>query len=147
MKFNKPALLDLNVLIALAWPSHIHHLRAHKWFAKAQNSGWATCPITQSGFVRLSSNPKILPGAVSPKEALHLLEQITRLPNHLFWEDSIALVDTVVFKDSNIIGYRQITDAYLLSLAIHNKGCLVSFDNGIATLVPTAYRDSLKILK
>ena len=146
MKSNLPTLLDLNVLIALAWPSHIHHLQAHKWFATAQNSGWATCPITQSGFVRLSSNPKILPEAVSPKEALHLLEQITRLPKHLFWEDSIPLVDSVIFKDCNIIGYRQITDAYLLSLAIHNKGCLVSFDKGIATLVPASHRECLKIL-
>lgn len=147
MKSNFPALLDLNVLIALAWPSHIHHLQAHKWFATAQNSGWATCPITQSGFLRLSSNPKILPEAVPPKEALHLLEQITLLPKHLFWADSIALADAVIFKNSNIVGYRQITDAYLLSLAIHNKGCLVSFDKGVATLVPASYKANLIILK
>jgi len=147
MKSDIPVLLDLNVLIALAWPSHIHHLQAHKWFAMAKNSAWATCPIIQSGFIRLSSNPKILPEAVSPKEALHLLEQITLLPNHLFWADSIALVDAVIFKHSNIIGYRQITDAYLLSLAIHNNGCLVSFDKGISTLVPASYRDRLKILE
>lgn len=143
---NNPALLDLNVLIALAWPSHIHHVQAHSWFAKEQAYGWATCPITQSGFVRLSSNPKILAEAVSPKEALRLLEQIIRLSNHLFWEDSIALTDAVVFQDGNIIGYRQITDAYLLSLAIYNKGHLVSFDKEIATLVPDSYRNSLRIL-
>ncbi len=146
MKPGKPTLLDLNVLIALAWPSHIHHSKAHKWFASAQKRGWATCPITQSGFVRLSSNPKILSEAVSPIEALHLLEQITRLPNHLFWADSIALTDSVIFKDANIIGYRQITDACLLSLAIHNNGCLVSFDKGIATLVTTLYGEHLNIL-
>lgn len=147
MKSNLPFLLDLNVLIALAWPSHIHHGPAHRWFATAQISGWATCPITQSGFIRLSSNPKILPEAVSPKEALQLLKLITRLPKHLFWADSIAFVDTVIFIGSNIIGYRQIIDAYLLSLAIQNKGCLVTFDKGIATLVPASYQDSLKILK
>ena len=147
MKPDLPALLDLNVLIALAWPSHIHHFQAHQWFATAQDSGWATCPITQSGFIRLSSNPKIIPEAVAPSEALQLLAQITLLPKHLFWPDAIALADAVIFKDSNIIGYRQITDAYLLSLAIHNKGCLVSFDQGIANLVAPSYRDNLKILK
>ena len=147
MTSKVPALLDLNVLIALAWPSHIHHSRAHQWFATARNSGWVTCPITQSGFIRLSSNPKIFPDAVSPKEALQLLKQITLLPNHSFWADSIALADAVIFKDANIIGYRQITDAYLLSLAIHNKGCLVSFDKGIAMLVPASYRDRLKVLE
>ncbi len=141
------ALLDLNVLIALAWPSHLHHSAAHQWFKENQNVGWATCPITQSGFVRLSSNPKILPEAVSPKEALQLLEQITCLPNHLFWQDSIALFDAVIFQQSNIIGYRQITDAYLLSLAIHNQGHLVSFDKGLASLVPEMYRDSFNLLK
>ncbi|MEE9395843.1 MAG: TA system VapC family ribonuclease toxin [Methylococcales bacterium] len=144
---NSPALLDLNVLIALAWPSHIHHLPAHQWFAQEQKNGWATCPITQSGFVRLSSNPKVLPEAVSPNEALQLLDQITRLSNHLFWQDSITLSEAIIFQQANIIGYRQVTDAYLLSLALHNKGHLTSFDKGIATLVPDSYRNALRLIE
>lgn len=103
---KRPVLLDLNILIALAWPSHIHHSDAHRWFSQEQIHGWATCPITQSGFVRLSSNPKILPEAVSPQAAWLLLEQITRLPKHSFWADSIALTDLVIFRNANIIGYR-----------------------------------------
>lgn len=143
---KRPVLLDLNILIALAWPSHIHHSDAHRWFSQEQIHGWATCPITQSGFVRLSSNPKILPEAVSPQAAWLLLEQITRLPKHSFWADSIALTDSVIFRNANIIGYRQVTDAYLLSLAIHNNSQLVSFDKGIRALVPDEHRESLRIL-
>jgi predicted nucleic acid-binding protein len=71
----KPALLDLNVLVALAWPSHIHHGVAHEWFAQQRSNGWATCPITQSGLVRLSSNSRITPDAVSPEVALNLLSK------------------------------------------------------------------------
>jgi len=143
---TRPVLLDLNVLIALAWPSHLHHSAAHHWFVEHQGVGWATCPITQSGFVRLSSNPKILPEAVSPRQALQLLKQITTLPHHVFWKDSVELNNAIVFQQGNIIGYRQITDAYLLSLAIHNNGCLLSFDQGLAKLVPDAYRSSLMLL-
>lgn len=134
------------MLIALAWPSHLHHSAAHHWFAEHQSADWATCPITQSGFVCLSSNPKILPEAVSPRQALQLLKQITHLPHHVFWEDSVELSDAIVLQQGNIIGYRQITDAYLFSLAIHNNGCLLSFDQGLAKLVPDAYRSSLMLL-
>ncbi len=130
----KPALLDINVLVALAWPSHIHHCAAHEWFAQYRSNGWATCPITQSGLVRLSSNSRITPDAVSPEVALNLLGKLTELPDHQFWPDSIALRDAVIFQKGGLLGYRQITDAYLFSLAIHNSGLLVTFDRGIKAL-------------
>lgn len=131
-------LLDLNVLIALAWPSHLHHAAAHQWFAQNQADGWATCPITQAGFVRLSSNPKFVAEAVEPQAALQLLKQITSLPNHQFWADDVALTEPA-FPAKHLMGHRQITDAYLLGLAIHHQGCLATFDQGIEHLLPQKF--------
>jgi hypothetical protein len=87
----KVALLDVNVLVALAWPNHAHHELALRWFKKHQKWGWATCPTTQSGFVRVSSNQQVLPNAKSPHEALLLLRRITVLPHHVFWADDTAM--------------------------------------------------------
>lgn len=128
------SLLDVNMLIALAWPSHIHHIQAHTWFAKNASSGWATCPITQCAFVRISSNPKIIPEAVSPGEALELLGQIISQKHHKFWPDDIPLLGKYL-PDKLLVGHRQITDAYLLGLAIKNEGKLVTLDKGISSLI------------
>lgn len=126
-------LLDVNMLIALAWPSHLHHQTAHAWFLKHAVRGWATCPLTQCAFVRISCNPKIIPEAVSPAEALDLLGQIVSLKHHVFWPDDIGVGDGCVPK-SLLVGHRQITDAYLLGLAVRHGGRLVTFDKGILTL-------------
>ncbi len=130
----KKALLDLNVLVALAWPSHVHHAAAHEWFSKESHHGWATCPLTQTGFVRLSSNARILADAVSPMEAIRLLKQIVAMPHHQFWPDAVSVEGATVFQNALLLGHRQITDAYLLSLAVHNQGRLVTFDQGIRAL-------------
>ncbi len=128
------ALLDVNVLIALAWPTHIHNKSARAWFAKNQSAGWATCPLTQCAFVRLSSNPKMLRPAVEPAEAVALLEHVISLDNHVFWNDAIPFSSDIVPKQL-LVSHRQITDAYLLGLAIHFKGKLVTFDKGIKALI------------
>lgn len=141
------ALLDVNVLIALAWPTHIHHEAAHAWFNQEQQHGWATCPLTQSALVRLSSNSKILADAVSLADALALLKVLTAIPSHQFWADSLALLDGAVFKSGYVVGHRQITDAYLYSLAIHRNGRLVSFDAGLHSLYPSAAEEHLVVLK
>lgn len=143
----KVALLDVNVLVALAWPNHIHHAAAHTWLNQEQHYGWATCPITQSALVRLSSNPKILPDAVGLTDALALLKALTEIPTHQFWQDSLALLDGAVFKAGYLVGHRQITDAYLYSLAIHHDARLVTFDTGLASLYPSAADKHLLILK
>ena len=127
-------LLDVNMLIALAWPSHVHHRLAQAWFSKNASAGWATCPITQCAFVRISSNPKIIPEAVTPNEALSLLREVVRMRSHAFWKDDIAMLDDAV-PAGLLVGHRQITDAYLLGLAIHNGGCLVTLDGGLRTLL------------
>jgi toxin-antitoxin system PIN domain toxin len=133
----KAGLLDVNVLVALAWPSHIHHGKAHEWFSQNASEGWATCPITQSGFVRVSSNPAIIDEAVSPAEAISLLEKMTSHENHIFWADSIELVRSEDIPIMMLAGHRQVTDAYLLGLAAVNNGRLVTLDRGVASLLKT----------
>jgi len=132
----KTSLLDVNLLIALAWPSHIHYEQAHAWFADNAAFGWATCPVTQCGFVRVSSNPKIIADAVSPKEALSVLNGIVSMENHVFWPDSIPLSESSYIPANLLIGHRQVTDAYLLGLAISNNGQLATMDKRISSLLP-----------
>lgn len=141
-------LLDLNLLIALAWPSHVHHPQAHTWFADRAASSLATCFFTQCGFARLSSNPRIIADAVSPQQALILLEEIVAHPHHVFWPDSIPLVGTELISTQSLIGHRQVTDAYLLGLAIHHGGILATMDQNIVHLLSAAssHKTALEIV-
>lgn len=128
-------LLDVNVLIALTWPTHVHHAQARQWFDRNSRSGWATCPITQLGFVRVSSNAKIIRDAVSPREAVAMLERLLGLPGHAFWPDELTLESSGPFASLSLVGHRQVTDAYLLSLVQHHDGKLATLDRGIADLI------------
>lgn len=127
-------LLDVNVLLPLAWPNHEHYRAASKWFAQDGRNGWATCPITQCAFVRISSNPKIFEFAVSPAQATEKLCEICEHPNHIFWPDDLEFVNDNYIQHHRIKGHRQITDAYLLALAIRHGSVLVTMDQGIASL-------------
>ena len=129
----KAGLLDVNMLIALSWPSHLHHRAAHAWFAEHAARGWATCPLTQCAFVRLSCNPKIIPDAVAPSEAMDLLRQIVSQKHHAFWPDDIALLDECI-PNKLLVGPRQVTGAYLLGLANRHGGRLVTLDKGVLAL-------------
>jgi uncharacterized protein len=135
----KVALLDVNVLVALAWPNHVHHELALRWFKKHQKWGWATCPTTQSGFVRVSSNRQVLPNAKSPHEALLLLRRITALPHHAFWADDTAIANSQLIAPMKIQGHRQVTDAHLLALALRQNGRLATLDRGVRHLVPNGF--------
>jgi uncharacterized protein len=128
-------LLDANVLIALSWPHHVHHAKAHEWFQGTGRAAWSTCSLTQIAFIRISSNPKIIADAVTPREALEVLKKIVSVPGHHFWPDSVSPADAKVFSSAAFVGHRQVTDAYLLSLAQHHKGKLATFDSGIAELI------------
>jgi toxin-antitoxin system PIN domain toxin len=123
----KPLLLDVNVLVALAWPSHVHHQQAQDWFARRRRAGFRTCPLTETGFVRISSNPRFTPDAVAPLEALILLDRITSLAGFEFWSADIPL-GAAIGKDRPIVGHRQVTDAYLIALAAKRAGKLATFD-------------------
>lgn len=128
-------LLDVNLLIALTWPTHVHHAAARRWFERRAGAGWASCPITQTGFVRISSNPKIIPDAVHPREAVSMLKRLTALPGHEFWPDESVVSDTGPFASLALVGHRQVTDAYLLSLAKYRGGKLATLDRGVEELI------------
>ena len=95
-----------------------------------QNRGWATTPVTESGFVRVSSNRRAIPRACTPGEAIALLRQVRGLPGHVFWVDEISPADPQAVPFQRVIGYRQVTDAHLLALAIRHVGRLATFDRG-----------------
>ena len=134
-------LLDVNVLIALAWPQHVHHSAAHEWFKGARHEAWATCPVTQLAFVRISSNSKIIAEAVTPRQAHDLLKRIIALPGHEFWPDDVEPAAAATFSSTALVGHRQVSDAYLLALAMHHSGKVATFDGGVAELLPLQGRE------
>ena len=139
-------LLDVNVLVALTWPNHVHHDAAKSWFAGVRGNGWATCPLTEAGFVRVSCNPAAVKQSVTATDAIELLGRLRRLESHAFWamEQSItALLPGIL---SRIQGYRQITDAMLLGLAAQHGGRLATFDTAIANLVAEAERHRVETI-
>lgn len=136
-------LLDVNVLIALAWPDHQAHARVGRWFSRHSPAGWATCPFTQAGFVRILSNPLFSQHALTPQNALAVLESNLDLPGHRFWPANISILQAIEKVGRPLAGHRQITDAYLLGLAIHQKGKLATLDRAIAALDPGGYVELL----
>ncbi len=125
------ALPDVNVLVALAWPNHVHHRAARAWFDSASREGWATTVITELGFVRVSSNPRAVPAARPPQEVLAVLARLCARGDHEFWSDGTRLLDA----DPGRLGsYRQVTDAHLLALAGARGGVVVTFDRGLLQL-------------
>jgi toxin-antitoxin system PIN domain toxin len=130
------ALLDVNVLVALSWPNHLHHGPALKWFRQHQQQGWATCPLTESGFVRVSSNRRVIPEAKSVLAAVAQLRRMTSLSSHEFWIDDQSIARSDLFAPEKLLGYRQVTDAHLVAIAIRHGGRLASFDRGVVDILP-----------
>lgn len=119
-------LLDINVLIALIDPAHAHHRPARKWFLANRVKGWVTCPITENGLVRIVSNPNYPGGIATTENARSVLDALCRQPGHSFWPDSVTVCDQRLFK--SLTTSKQLTDSYLLALAVKNGGRLVTFD-------------------
>jgi toxin-antitoxin system PIN domain toxin len=130
------ALPDVNVLVALAWPNHVHHQAARAWFRSQWNDGWATCPSTENAFIRISSNAKIVPEARRPAEAAFLLRELIALKGHVLWPEESSVLDDRRVSLDLIRTYRQVTDAHLLAVALRHEGRLASFDRGLLDLVP-----------
>jgi toxin-antitoxin system PIN domain toxin len=131
-------LLDLNVLVALAWPAHEHHHSALKWFLSRGKSKWATCPLTQLGFIRLLSNPAFSTDALTVPEALELLNRNVQQPAHEFWPDSLPAPRALRTLVRDPFAHRLVTDSYLLSLAVRRKARLATFDRGLLQLATEA---------
>lgn len=138
----KVHLLDVNALIALAWPAHEAHMRVQSWFAANSRTGWATCPFTEAAFVRILSNPAFSRDAVAPLDAIKVLAANLEHPSHHFWPDDIGFATAVESFGRKIIGHQQVTDSYLLGLAIHHGGKLATLDRAVTTLLPKSLREA-----
>lgn len=124
------ALLDINVLLALLDADHVDHRRAREWLESEIAQGWASCAITQNGFVRILSQPRY-PSPVSPAVAIERLARATASPHHQFWSCSISLLDEETIDRSRLHSPRQVTDAYLLALAVSHDSRLATFDRSV----------------
>jgi toxin-antitoxin system PIN domain toxin len=121
------ALFDVNFLIAIVDTDHEHHRKAHDWWAANISAGWATCAITENGMVRVMSQSRYK-SPVSATFAIDLLAEQVEKTDHVFWPDDVSLRDNGLFNPDRILGPNQITDAYLLALAVKNGGRLATLD-------------------
>ena len=124
------ALFDVNVLIALLDADHIHHRRASAWLAEHIAAGWASCAITQNGCVRIMSQPGY-PNPLPTAQVAHRLAEAVSTRHHLFVPSSASLLDPEIFDTGQLLGHRQVTDAWLLGLAVMHGLRLVSFDGAL----------------
>lgn len=138
------SLLDVNVLIALHSPAHGSHKAVRRWFKSRSAKNFATCAITESGFIRVSAQISAEVN-VGMEEAKFALAALTALRGHIFLQ-SVGFLQATQSFESNIRGHRQITDAYLLGLAIHHKGRLATLDRGILHLAGTEFRDHVELI-
>ena len=123
------ALLDVNLLVALFDPEHVHHHVAHDWFSE-NGEGWATCPLTENGALRVLSDPAFelrMPVA----RVATALRRLCERSDHRFWPDDVSLLDSAVVDFTQVRGHKQLSDVYLLALAVKNSGCLVTLDDAI----------------
>jgi hypothetical protein len=129
-------LLDVNVLVALLWPRHVMHPAARNWFQHQAVLGtvWATCALTEAGFVRVLSNPAVNQGTLTPLRVTEVLEENLRRPGHRFWAMDLNWPEAARLSGVGVESYQQVTDIYLIGLAVKNKGQLVTFDKSLGKL-------------
>lgn len=126
-------LLDVNLLIALIDPAHVHHDLAHDWFGRSGHKRFATCPITENGLLRIVGHPKYPNSPGPPSVVAQSLLAIRALPGHRFWPDSISAVDDAYLDPARLSNHARVTDGYLLALARANGGRLATMDQRLAT--------------
>lgn len=128
-------LLDVNALIALLWEDHPFHNKASAWFSRSGQAGWLTCAITQSGFVRVMSQPALAARQLTVVELGDLLLHSLAHPAHSLAPLDFGFTEVLATCTGGVVGHRQVTDAYLLTTAIRAKAKLLTFDSGLATLL------------
>ncbi len=126
-------LLDVNVLIALLDARHVAHEAAHRWFSGQRRHGWATCPLTQNGFIRIVSGPRYGFRSGSPTQAVEVLKDLIQAADHVFWPDDLSLAESPLIDPTALRTSGQITDSYLLALAVSRGGELATFDRRLST--------------
>ena len=130
-------LLDVNVLVAFLWPPHLHHRAARSWFVQAQPRGWATCPITEIGCIRVLAQPAISQGRLNVWSATALFREFAEDDRHLFWPDDLSASDpSLAATLPHLQGPGQLTDRYLLALAAAHGGTFATFDRSVGSGLP-----------
>lgn len=137
-------LLDVNLVLALSDPMHVHHEPAHRWFAEKGQQAWATCPLTENGFIRIASHPNYpnRPGDVTA--VLAIFRRLTEAPGHHFWSEDVSILQ--ILEPAAIITHTQITDVYLLGLAVHKSGKLATLDRRIPADAVRGGRQALELI-
>ncbi len=139
-------LLDVNVLIALIDPAHVAHDAAHGWFEAEGRRSWATCPITENGVIRIVGHPNY-PGAPgSPAAVAQIVARLRTLSGHVFWPDDISLVASEHVRTGRIHTPGQVTDSYLLALAVAHAARLASFDRRLSTAAVEGGKAALRLI-
>lgn len=134
------------MLIALLDAAHLHHALAVDWLSDHVSDGWSSSPMTQNGCIRILSQPRY-PSPLPAVEVAQRLAEAAAHSSHEFWPDDISLLDTRHIHWSAVLGHRQVTDAYLLALAVAHGGRFVSFDRRIdLRTVPSASSEHLVVL-
>lgn len=140
------SLLDVNVILALLDADHVDHRLARAFLNRHAGDGWASCPLTQNGFVRIISQPRY-PSPVPVGSAIERLAEATRTASHAFWPDDVTVLDPDTIDRSRLLGPRQVTDAYLLALAVSRGGRFLTLDTSMSLdTVPSATAEHLVVL-
>ncbi len=139
-------LLDVNVLIALIDPAHVAHDAAHAWFEREGHSSWATCPMTENGVIRIVGHPKYPNTPGSPAQVAAIVQRLKALPGHVFWPDDISLVGSDQVTSASILTPGQVTDSYLLALAVAHQGRLATLDRRLSTKAVRGGETALQLI-
>ncbi len=139
-------LLDVNVLLALLDPLHSHHSRAHDWFADHGAHGWASCAVTENGAIRILAQPRYPNPVGSVSEAAEVVGELCRHTAHVFWASDLSLLNSSLIERTRLMTSAQVTDSYLLALAVAQRGQLASFDRRLVTDAVHGGRDALLLI-
>jgi len=126
-------LIDVNVLVSLVDPGHTMHHAAHRWFQAVGAAGWATCPITENGLLRILGSSRYPNSPGSPAAVMPILHSLRQHSGHHFWPDALSLASSDLIDSSRLLDSAQVTDSYLLALAVAHQACLATFDRRLVT--------------
>lgn len=148
MNSTKPRyLLDLNALITLADPDSLHYLAMQKWFDASGKDDWGVCPLTEAGFIRITTNAAYRGPTRTTAQAISILDGFAVYPGYRYWPIADKWTVLAAPFSGRLFGHQQVTDAYLLGLAVKENGVLVTFDRGIKYLAGSQFQRNLLVLE
>jgi toxin-antitoxin system PIN domain toxin len=139
-------LLDVNVVIALIDPAHIHHDIAHRWFGAEASENFATCPLVQNGVLRIAGHPAYPNAQGAPAIVAGILTKLLQHPGHVFWPDDVSLLDRTRFDQAALLSHKQVTDTYLLGLAVAHAGRLATLDAKLSARAVSDVHNALHVI-